>query len=244
MSKKFTIIVPCYNAENYIERCISSALDQDYENCEVIVVDNDSADDSLEIVEELYEKRPEFVLDTAPNIYPFSWSEPVEKALEMATGEYFTILGADDYLDSGYVSNVMEYISNSSEDVQCFQSALRFIDEDGNEQDGQLSHTYNGTEELKDALLEKCVVTTPSVVFSKKLYDKDLVKWDSENYLGAADYALYFKLVDSGVYIHPNPEWLGYHYRWHKGQATWGMQKQPVNFDFMLQNEWRQKWDK
>ena len=55
MSKKFTIIVPCYNAENYIERCISSALDQDYENCEVIVVDNDSADDSLEIVEELYE---------------------------------------------------------------------------------------------------------------------------------------------------------------------------------------------
>ena len=114
MSKKFTIIVPCYNAENYIERCISSALDQDYENCEVIVVDNDSADDSLEIVEELYEKRPEFVLDTAPNIYPFSWSEPVEKALEMATGEYFTILGADDYLDSGYVSNVMEYISNSN----------------------------------------------------------------------------------------------------------------------------------
>ena len=244
MNEKFTIIVPCFNAENYIEKCVSSALDQDYENCEVIVVDNDSGDDSLEVVEELLEKRQNFILDTAPNIYPFSWTEPVEKALEMASGEYFTILGADDYLASDYVSNVMKFINNSKEDIQCFQSALRFIDKDGDHQEGDLSHTYEDIDELKNSLLEKCVVTTPSVVFSKKLYNQGLVKWDSENYLGAADYALYFNLVDNGVYIHPNQDWLGYHYRWHEGQATWGMQRQPVNFDFMLQNEWRQKWNK
>ena len=107
---------------------------------------------------------------------------------------------------------------------------------------GGLSNTYNNIEDLKNNLLEKCVVTTPSVVYSRKLYDRGLIKWDSENYLGASDYELYFNLVDNDVYIHPNENWLGYFYRWHENQATWGMQKQTVNYDFMLQNKWRTKW--
>ena len=91
-------------------------------------------------------------------------------------------------------------------------------------------------------MLERCVVATPSVVYSRKLYKQGLVKWDSENYLGASDYELYFNLLDNDIYIHPNNEWLGYYYRWHEKQATWGMQRQPVNYDFMLQNKWRSKW--
>jgi len=49
MKPKVTIIIPCYNAEKYIEKCIRSAMSQTYENVEVIFIDNDSADDSLEI---------------------------------------------------------------------------------------------------------------------------------------------------------------------------------------------------
>ena len=79
-------------------------------NFEVIVVDNDSGDDSLEIVETLQDEFPNLQVDTAPNLYPFSWEEPVEKALSMTTGEYFTILGSDDYLSEDYVSNFMEKI--------------------------------------------------------------------------------------------------------------------------------------
>jgi len=244
MSLKFTISIPCYNAESFIEQCVNSALDQDYDNVELIVIDNDSGDDSLEIVEDIHEKNPGFVLDTAPNLYPFSWSEPVDKALEMSTGDYFTILGADDYLAPDYVSNIVSLLNNSKEEIEVLQSAVRCIDENGDLKGGDLSHEYGGIDDLKEKLLERCVVTTPSVVYKKELYDKGLLKWDSENYLGAADYALYFSLVDSEKYIHPHPKLLGYFYRWHGAQATWGMQQQPVNFDFMLQNKWRQKWEK
>ena len=243
MSIKFTIIVPSYNAEGYIEKCVRSALAQDYDNCEVIVIDNDSGDDSLEIVEKLQEEYNNFHLDTAPNLYPFSWSEPVDKALSVFTGDYFTILGADDYLAPDYVSNIVKYIEESTEDIQCFQSPIRFVNEEGNELGQDLTHEYDDLQDLKKKLLEKCVVTTPSVVFSRELFNKGLTKWDSENYLGAADYALYFSLADEGVHIHLNKNWLGYYYRWHQGQATWGMKKQPVNYDFMLQNMWRQEWE-
>ena len=121
MSLKFTIIIPCYNAENFIEQCVNSALEQDYDNVELIVVDNDSGDDSLEIVEGIHEKNPNFILDTAPNLYPFSWSEPVDKALEMTTGDYFTILGADDYLAPDYVSNIVKFIESSDQEIEILQ---------------------------------------------------------------------------------------------------------------------------
>ena len=81
MNPKVSIIIPCYNAEKYIEQCVRSAMTQTYENTEVIFVDNDSGDDSLEIVENLQDEFPNLQVDTAPNLYPFSWEEPVEKAL-------------------------------------------------------------------------------------------------------------------------------------------------------------------
>ena len=112
---KVSIIIPCYNAEKYIEQCVRSAMTQTYENTEVIFVDNDSGDDSLEIVENLQDEFPNLQVDTAPNLYPFSWEEPVEKALSMASGEYFTILGSDDYISEDYVSNFMRKILNSKQ---------------------------------------------------------------------------------------------------------------------------------
>ena len=45
-----SIIIPCYNYENYIKKCIDSALSQTYENIEVIVIDNGSTDESLSII--------------------------------------------------------------------------------------------------------------------------------------------------------------------------------------------------
>ena len=47
-----SIIIPCYNYANYIEKCIDSALSQTYENIEVIVIDNGSTDESLSIIRE------------------------------------------------------------------------------------------------------------------------------------------------------------------------------------------------
>ena len=45
-----SVIIPCYNYANYIEECINSAINQTYENIEIIVIDNGSTDESLTVI--------------------------------------------------------------------------------------------------------------------------------------------------------------------------------------------------
>lgn len=239
---KVTIIIPCYNAEMWIEKCISSACEQTYKNLEIIFCDNESTDNSLQIAKTLKEKKyPQLIIETAPNIYKYSWEEPVNKALSISTGDYFTIVGADDYLDKDYVTNFMKFISPASDKIFLFQSVLCGVDENNNFL-GNIEYKYKNIKEFKNLLFEKCPVNTPTVVYKRKLYEDGLIDWESNKWLGAIDYNLYFKLTDVGCFIYPCPNFLGYHYRWHSGQSTWGMQSENRQFDIEIRNFWRSKW--
>ena len=107
MNPKVSIIIPCYNAEKWIAESINSALLQTYENKEIIFVDNESTDNSLNIAKQIQSKSPQLMVYTAPNLYKYSWEEPVNKALSHATGDYFTILGADDFIREDYIENIV-----------------------------------------------------------------------------------------------------------------------------------------
>ena len=58
---KFTIIIPCYNSEKWIRECVISALSQTHKDLEVIFVDNESTDKSVEIVREIKKEYPELI---------------------------------------------------------------------------------------------------------------------------------------------------------------------------------------
>ncbi len=242
MSPLVSIIIPCYNAERWVKVSITSALNQTYENTEVIFVDNESTDDSYTIAKKVQESAPRLQIYTAPNLYRYSWEEPVNEALRHATGEYFTILGADDYIAEDYISNIVKIISAAPDKIQILQSPIRGIRGDKEKFMGELKHTYKNLKEFKEMLFAKCPVTTPTVVYKKALYDEGIIRWDSENYLGAVDYELYFNIADNGIFIYPYPKWIGYFYRWHEGQATWGMHKETVNYDEKIKQYWRKEW--
>ena len=69
MSPKVSIIIPCYNSEKWIEECVMSALNQSYERTEVIVIDNESKDESFEILKKIKKSNDELLLSTAENIF-------------------------------------------------------------------------------------------------------------------------------------------------------------------------------
>jgi glycosyltransferase involved in cell wall biosynthesis len=239
---KVTIIIPCYNAERWIKESIESALAQTYDNTEVIFVDNESTDNSLGIAQDIQKDRPELIISTAPNLYRYSWEEPVEEALKISTGDYFTILGADDYLQNDYIENIVKIISSAPNKIKLLQSPIVGVRGDKEEFVGQIKHSYQTQEQFKNLLFQKCPVNTPTVVYKKELHDKGIIRWKSADYLGAVDYDLYFNIADRGLFIYPYPKWIGYYYRWHPDQATWGMHKENRNYDQTIKEHWRGKW--
>ena len=244
MSPKVSIIIPCYNAEKWIEECVMSALSQTYKNVEVIVVDNESSDRSVEIVQNLQEQNQELIFSTAENVYPNCWDEAREEGFRLMTGDYVLVRGSDDFLDEKFIENCMKFFMQAPDKIKALQSPAKGVTvKNGIKMfTGELKHLYRSKEEFKNLCLQKCPVNTPTVIYNTELYKKGLLKAEPQKYGGAADYDLYCKLIDEGVFIYPSPVWLGFYYRWHEEQATWKVHKQGVNYDIMIQEYWREKW--
>lgn len=105
MHPKVSILIPCYNAEQWIAQAIESALNQTYANKEVIVVDDGSTDHSLSIIQ----KFDQYIhWETQPNQ---GGNITRNRLLELSTGEWLQYLDADDYLLPEKVKNQVLFLS-------------------------------------------------------------------------------------------------------------------------------------
>jgi glycosyltransferase involved in cell wall biosynthesis len=241
MSFTTSIIIPCYNAEKWITICVESALNQTYEDVEVIVVDNESTDKTRDKLIKLQEKYDKLVISTEPNLYPNCWDEARKKGFSLSTGDYLFTLASDDFLQKDYVTNCMKYISLHPDKIYAMQSPILNVTELGDGR-GHIAHSYLSIDEFKKQCLQRCPVNSPTVVYNRKLYDRGHLETFPEVFGGAADYDLYCRLADKGVLIWPINNFLGYCYRWHVDQATWSVQQEGINYDKMIQTYWGEMW--
>ena len=244
MNPKVSIIIPCYNSEKFVEECVLSALWQSYPETEVIAIDNESTDNTMQILHDIKNREGNLIIDTAKNIYPNCWDEARARGYELMTGDFFTVIGSDDLIETDYVANCIEVMKRSKGVIKAFQShAMGFKAHPmGKVRTGLISYPYETREQFMDLSLKRCVVNSPSVFYDASLYEMGLLETFPEKYGGAADYDLYCRLVDSGVFIYSVPTWLGFCYRWHEDQATWKVQKEEANYDKMIQDFWKEKW--
>ena len=126
---KISIIIPNYNKAKYLKQCIESCLNQTYENTQIIFVDNESKDNSLQIAKEIKQNsKKDFIIDVAKNIYPRCWDECIEKSREHLQADYYTIVGSDDFLHANYIENCVAYIKKTNCDFM--QSRLIWISDE------------------------------------------------------------------------------------------------------------------
>ena len=95
---KFSIIVPIYNVEKYIEKCLQSIKDQTFKNFEVIMVDDGSTDNSNKIMK-LFEKDKRFKSYSKKN---GGLSDARNYGIQYTTGDYLLFIDSDDYIDKNY----------------------------------------------------------------------------------------------------------------------------------------------
>lgn len=100
VSKRVSIVIPNYNHSRFLDKAIRSALDQTYENCEIIVLDNASEDDSMKTAQKYCAYKNVRICRNPFNILNLSYRVLTE---QLMTGEYFVLLSADDYLYPDFV---------------------------------------------------------------------------------------------------------------------------------------------
>ncbi|HVT88208.1 MAG TPA: glycosyltransferase [Tepidisphaeraceae bacterium] len=117
-----SIIIPCFNAEQFVGDAIRSALAQTYRPCEVIVIDDGSTDRSLEVIRSF---GNEIKFESGPNR---GGSAARNRALELAAGEFVQFLDADDLLHPDKLSRQVPHLISSPRSVICCNWELQ--DED------------------------------------------------------------------------------------------------------------------
>ena len=119
---ELSIIIPVYNAEKYIGRCIQSILASTEERVEVITVDDGSNDASLQICQELASRDPRLQVYSKQN---GGVSSARNVGLDKATGRYITFCDADDYYEEGAITQLIDAVAFSNYDLLFFQFYLR-----------------------------------------------------------------------------------------------------------------------
>lgn len=126
MNGLISIIVPVYNVEKYIERCIDSVINQTYKNLEIILVDDGSNDKSGIICDEYAKKDSRIKVIHKENS---GVSNARNKGLDNATGQYIAFIDSDDWIEPDMYEYMMQkMIENNVDMVRC---QLKKIYEDG-----------------------------------------------------------------------------------------------------------------
>lgn len=114
MNKLISIIMPVYNAEKYLNRSIESIMNQTYNNIEIILVNDGSTDNSLEICTNYQEKDNRIKLINQENK---GVSFARNKGIDESTGDYIMFIDSDDYIEKNMIEDMVEKIIEDDIDL-------------------------------------------------------------------------------------------------------------------------------
>lgn len=154
---KFSIITPCFNSEKTIRRTVESVLNQTYKNYEYIIVDGNSNDKTLDIIEE-YRKnfgdRLKVISEKDNGIY-----DAMNKGIKMASGILIGIVNSDDFYECDALENIYKIYNN--EKYAIIYGLIRKI------LNGKEVMVYSKNHEF----IERDMITHPSCFITKDTYN-------------------------------------------------------------------------
>lgn len=126
-SNVFSIFIPVYNAEKYLEECLNSVFSQTFTDYSVYIHDDNSEDNSYQICKKYADNNSNIVL-TRGN-YPLSCIDQINSFVRNCEGQFLVFLDNDDVLDCDFLKNVYESLCESK--AECAIVSYKYIDEKG-----------------------------------------------------------------------------------------------------------------
>ena len=165
-NEKISIIVPIYNVEEYIEKCVDSLINQTYKNIEIILVDDGSTDKSYDICKKYSETDSRIKLIHKEN---GGLSDARNVGIDNATGDYITFLDSDDWISYDYSEIMIKELQETNADI-VMSNLVNVYDNDYVFETKKTfgKKTYTNIEALE------AFEDTISVVAVAKLYKKEL----------------------------------------------------------------------
>lgn len=165
---KISVIVPVYNTEKYLKRCLESILNQTYKDFEIIIINDGSTDNSKKIINEYIKNNPEKVKSYFQRNSGLSMARNF--GIKKATGDYISFIDSDDFIDKNLFKNLENEIEKGTDLIKF---KLITVNDNYKEKEKIAGPTFkniNGQEAFnrlvfKDSLLE------PACIY---LYKKDL----------------------------------------------------------------------
>lgn len=173
--KNISVIIPSYNHAHYIEAAIDSVLSQDIDDLELIIIDDGSKDDSVEVISNYQDKRIQLLCQENQGA-----DAAINRGLQNANGQYLTILNSDDI----YLPNRLHILTEqlTSEQKHIATSWIEVIGSEGehigikegwkNMLPWDIGAATNEADPLLQLLLSNYVSTTSNIVFTRKLYEQ------------------------------------------------------------------------
>lgn len=170
MNFKISIIIPVYNAENTLNRCLDSIVNQEYKNYEVILINDGSTDNSKQILDEYKDKYTNIIVKHKINE---GVSSARNMGLEIASGEYIMFIDSDDFFTNKWIDKLNNVLIGN--DIDLLVASFIEVGFDGN----KVNHNI-----LKDENRNSCIVNKlPGFYFTEgfihpcwgKLYKKEII---------------------------------------------------------------------
>lgn len=224
---KISILVPIYNVENYIPKCVESLFGQSYEDIEFVFVNDNTQDSSLSILCQkmsLYPKRTSqtIIVNHAENR---GLSASRNTGLDYATGDYVLFVDSDDYLRLDTVELLANAVIENPSDMVIFDSKHIYKDYEKKEQ------TYYDGDRLKyleSLLYRETPLSVWGKLFSRKLFADNNLRFIEDVNFGE-DYVTSPRLVYYAKSIQKLNEYLYYYVRYNQNSYTNNLSQRSVD---------------
>ena len=203
-----SVVIPVYNSEKYVEKCIQSVMAQTLPDLEIIIINDGSTDESGRILRELTQKDSRIVLLEQANQ---GVAAVRNQGVEKATGKYITFVDGDDYLQEDYIE--LMYNLAEKETLDMVICGLTYVDEGGKELNRVVPGVYKRLENEEWTFRVSAVC---SHLYRRELWKRYDVKFQSGERGEDMPISLFFAAICPRINTLPE---CGYYYVQHASSA-------------------------